>query len=419
MVVNPMPRSSLGAEPNNATTVGGPACVGGGCLWFAVGTFIGCDAPSFDYVGDVQRPGNIRTDALNIYDLPTQYPDFCPIENFPDGKEWQDTLPDYARTWNVQSNSNPRGDWTKWNPWRKPGASPVGDACGNAGGYYTTGKAYQGTQIAVPDLDVYPNLSPGTAILEPLMDVDGKMIITPWEAGSVVEIEWAIMANHGGGYQFRLCKQDEDQTEECFQKTVLEFANSNHTIKYFDGSNQIFDIPAVEVSVGTVPEHSTWRRNPIPACACDFGVLCGEIMANTVFASEKPDDKATPYPASGPYNEKTPRCPNGTQFPPAWEDGYGYGGAFCEHSHPGVEHWECPDVFKWKIADKVKIPEGIEGKYTLQWRWDCESTAQVWDTCSDIEITKPAARTEVKGARPESLRKKLAERLGRFEHPNM
>ena len=34
---------------------------------------------------------------------------------------------------------------------------------------------------------------------------------------------WGIAANHGGGYQYRLCPAGEDPTEECFQKTPLEF----------------------------------------------------------------------------------------------------------------------------------------------------------------------------------------------------
>ena len=33
----------------------------------------------------------------------------------------------------------------------------------------------------------------------------------------MAEVAWAIQANHGGGYQYRLCKKSEKPTEECFQ----------------------------------------------------------------------------------------------------------------------------------------------------------------------------------------------------------
>ena len=31
------------------------------------------------------------------------------------------------------------------------------------------------------------------------------------------QVGWGIIANHGGGYSYRLCKEGEDLTEECFQ----------------------------------------------------------------------------------------------------------------------------------------------------------------------------------------------------------
>ena len=37
------------------------------------------------------------------------------------------------------------------------------------------------------------------------------------------KVAWGIAANHGGGYQYRLCPADADPTEECFQKTPLDF----------------------------------------------------------------------------------------------------------------------------------------------------------------------------------------------------
>ena len=35
------------------------------------------------------------------------------------------------------------------------------------------------------------------------------------------KVGWGILANHGGGYSYRLCRVGEQLTEECFQKTPL------------------------------------------------------------------------------------------------------------------------------------------------------------------------------------------------------
>lgn len=68
------------------------------------------------------------------------------------------------------------------------------------------------------------------------------------------------------------------------------------------------------------------------------------------------------------------RCPTGTQFPvPAVagaEDLYGYG-----------------DVPSVTIVDKLTVPATLpKGDYVLSWRWDCEQTPQIWNTCADIVV---------------------------------
>ena len=41
----------------------------------------------------------------------------------------------------------------------------------------------------------------------------------------------------------------------------------------------------------------------------------------------------------------------------------------------------------WAFKDLVKVPEDLEpGQYVLSWRWDCENTAQVWNSCANINI---------------------------------
>merc|ERR1719336_1816340 len=40
------------------------------------------------------------------------------------------------------------------------------------------------------------------------------------------------------------------------------------------------------------------------------------------------------------------------------------------------------------VLDELQVPFVEPGKYVLQWRWDCEATAQVWTNCADITISK-------------------------------
>ena len=45
-----------------------------------------------------------------------------------------------------------------------------------------------------------------------------------WVAGDEAEIVWGLRANHGGGYQLRLCPRSSELTEACTQKMPLPFA---------------------------------------------------------------------------------------------------------------------------------------------------------------------------------------------------
>ena len=73
------------------------------------------------------------------------------------------------------------------------------------------------------------------------------------------------LANHGGGYQYRLCSASENLTEQCFQKTPLAFSGNQSWLRWRDG-HQV-EIDAFRVTEGTTPPGSTWTRNPIPTCS--------------------------------------------------------------------------------------------------------------------------------------------------------
>eukprot|EP01052_Picozoa_sp_SAG31_P004143 SAG31_NODE_169_length_21415_cov_29.765338_5_plen_59_part_00 len=40
------------------------------------------------------------------------------------------------------------------------------------------------------------------------------------------------------------------------------------------------------------------------------------------------------------------------------------------------------------MYDYLRVPDVLPGEYVLGFRWDCESSAQVWQACADVTITK-------------------------------
>jgi len=42
---------------------------------------------------------------------------------------------------------------------------------------------------------------------------------------------------------------------------------------------------------------------------------------------------------------------------------------------------------EWAIKDLVEVPESLEpGRYVLSFRWDCQQSPQVWNSCANIDI---------------------------------
>jgi len=162
-------------------------------------------------------------------------------------------------------------------------------------------------------------------------------------------------------------------TEECFQQTPLEFASGSQIIHYEDGSHVDVKITAIDVSEGTIPTGSTWRKNPVPACNCDSGFTCGQD--NTT--------QNKPYEAqSNPGGQ----CPTGLQFDAPVEKLFGF---FVSLDAPR----DAP-LSIVSIIDEVKVPEEA-GEYLLSWRWDCEQTPQVWNSCADITISSSLGSVHV------------------------
>jgi hypothetical protein len=144
----------------------------------------------------------------------------------------------------------PYGDWTRFNPWRAPGRAPVYDPCGRAGGgpKPTAGKGeYINTSFAT-----FGQLG-STLPKQPSGVV--------WQVGSVVTTLWSVRANHGGGWQFRLCPLGSEHSEACFQKIPVPFAGNSRMMM---SNGTMLNLTSTFVSEGTLPKGSTWQMLPIP-----------------------------------------------------------------------------------------------------------------------------------------------------------
>jgi len=264
----------------------------------------------------------------------------------------------------VNVSSGPK-DWSRKNPWRAPGSAPViGSGCGSAGGGPTALPCAGGVAP--------PGFSQGDDALK-VLPAHGD--VTIWERGSVVEVAWAITANHGGGYAYRLCKSNGNISEECFQRNHLRFSGNLQWLQFGDNVSSRLEVPLVRVTQGTHPKGSEWARNPIPACrVCDTS-SCGNL---TSAKGMRCAQHCAGYDLPGAMSGTSAACPAGTptEFP---------------ELSPGVSGYtRLPLVgLPYNIVDLVEIPGDIGlGDYLLSWRWDAEQTAQVWQNCADIKIVE-------------------------------
>jgi len=209
------------------------------------------------------------------------------------------------------------GDMRKYSPWRAPGHAKLTDPCG---------------------LDVFNLVGKNGSQLPVHKDA-----IDIWSSGGTAWAWWAIYANHGGGYQYRLCPRSSELTDECFETMPLEFASRDYTIRW-PGSSRVDDVlQAVELSTGTKPAGSTWRRNPSPPFLSRHPSPCEEGQF--------------PLPAPG----------------------------VCGDGLASDGSTQLPNEQKYIFGEELRVPNK-PGDYVLQWRWDCEESLQVWASCADIKI---------------------------------
>jgi len=313
------------------------------CFWFSNGCAVGCPKCDGSSRGPIPGVGNgsatspptgIGRNKVGPNGVVCQ-----PEEATGDKPTMCDPL---HRSINTGAECGGPLDWYYFSPWRAPGLAPVFDPCGVAGGHkYPNGPFggvyYNTTHASLGDY--------GSAVLP----------VTPsgtvWKAGSTVPVSWTIEANHGGGYQYRLAARTSERlTEQQFQKMPLVF-KGQQGLRWGGGpklgGSEIF-FNATEVATGVVPAGYGWRRNPIPILGGSDGV---------------------PGPMHVP--SFPPPCKNHS-----WctndQDGY------CSGLHCAPE-----------IVDFVEIPANLPaGEYVLGWRWDCEQSTQIWQSCSDVTIVK-------------------------------
>eukprot|EP01065_Artemidia_motanka_P022808 TRINITY_DN269_c2_g1_i1.p1 TRINITY_DN269_c2_g1~~TRINITY_DN269_c2_g1_i1.p1 ORF type:complete len:539 (+),score=158.47 TRINITY_DN269_c2_g1_i1:54-1619(+) len=364
---------------------------GQACFWFSNGCTIGCDVCDGSTRGPIpdRPPMNRKMPACN--------------------KTVEATLCDRElRTVNVDVECGAWNDWYYYSPWRAPGSAPVFDSCGMAGGTPLAGgygAVYRNTSHAVQgDL--------GSKKLQPLRSG------TVWQAGGSYEVSWTVQANHGGGYQYRLCPASGRVSEECFQRNPLGFVGNTSFIQYGSDPATRVGIPAVRAVVSG----REWTRNPIPGCKgsvnpqglCLHNLLgaggaccpssCGVCVegsrvcaASSACCPEKftrmcmnASDTAclvpaTPAPASPGDSDCWGASP---MFPPPLPGAAGSG-------HPAL----CARPFNWSIVDLVRVPDDLPaGDYVVSWRWDCEETPQVWQACGDVSVVAASARESETGA---------------------
>lgn len=153
-----------------------------------------------------------------------------------------------------------RGPW-KWNsrsPWAAPGTAPVFGPCGTAGGNPNgCGGGPKGTCCG-GDCKAYAY---GKNAIDYQFDNAKR---TTWTRGTNQEVVWWQRLPHYGGYSYRLCKLPPDGiislTEECFQRTPLDFADPQEIRRNSRGK---FRTPSYQVKrtrIGTSPANSMWTK---------------------------------------------------------------------------------------------------------------------------------------------------------------
>lgn len=310
----------------------------------------------------------------------------------------------------------------KHNPWRAPGHSPIASPCGIAAGAPSVhdknggdpppgykagvdyrnlpklaGRCYYKTPSGCKrdhsydayDWKTYPNdavnvndeatcMAQRSSLDQGCKIDDAKMEWrvfegTKWSAGSKQEVAWGVLANHGGGYAWRLCPSSSELTEECFQSGHLKFAGKAWVQFGYNETGRLAFRPTY-TSEGTKPVGSMWAKNPIAPCSQPNGGLYGKCQRP---AYEPPLPWLFGYGTAGCLDYANPSIKPLHPYPviPCTQEDY---------------HFDQGKFSDLNIIDLVEVPEDLApGDYVLSLRFDSEQTPQVWNQCADLTVTSP------------------------------
>mmetsp|Transcript_19480 Transcript_19480/g.58033 ORF Transcript_19480/g.58033 Transcript_19480/m.58033 type:complete len:397 (+) Transcript_19480:2-1192(+) len=322
---------------------------GQACFWFSNGCAIGCDACDGNTRGPIPKfrckAGSGTSANCEVEPIPGATIPMGPKAPVCSNPLNATVCDPKQRTVNTGAECGSADDYFFYSPWRRPGSAPVIDACGTAGGRIPGqgdggfGAQYTNTTHAkVGDLgSKLPHMPSGVE----------------WKAGAVVEVAWTLQANHGGGYSYRLCPVGENLTEACFQKTPLDFVGKSSLRWGGSGGEQLF-FDAVIVSEGTSPAGSMWAKNPVPRAWRDH---------------------------AGNWGQGSNQFQTGEGFDPVCVDN---GIDKQGNGRSCTSEW---GPYNMEIVDQVQIPSDLKpGAYVLGWRWDCEESNQIWQSCSDVTV---------------------------------
>jgi len=228
------------------------------------------------------------------------------------------------------TNKSPAGK----HPWNSPGAAPIfGNGCGANGGNPNgcigeddvTGRCCGGS------MDKSGKWDPGcggfvggeSALKYAKKGFFGTPSITTWVRGVNQEVYWESKAYHRGGYAYRLCKVKKGK----IWKVTEECFQKGHLKFAGDTTWTYYD------TKGDAPFNpDNWIAKPI---------VKTNIGTN----------------------------PEGSEWAKVNLPSELLGGTH------------------WAFKDLVEVPEDLEpGEYVLSFRWDCQQSPQVWNSCANIQI---------------------------------
>ena len=102
--------------------------------------------------------------------------------------------------------------WVAQNPWLAPGSAPVFGPCGAAGGF-PLGCPWGAPRGPADDCGKEAGAMGGFSYGALGHEYEfPDVVTTTWRRGDTVSLGWGMAANHGGGYQYRLCKLPAGET---------------------------------------------------------------------------------------------------------------------------------------------------------------------------------------------------------------